>query len=170
MKGVLIGLVVTGMASAALAQHLHGSTPYAGQQQRDVKALSDQQMADLRGGRGMSLALAGELNGYPGPLHLIELADQLNLSPEQRQHIEGLSKDMKSEAIAAGNQLIEHERALDCAFASREITTGTLDGLTARIGEAQGRLRAVHLKYHLSTAALLSGHQRHQYAMLRGYR
>ena len=37
-------------------------------------------MADLRAGRGMGLALAAELNGYPGPAHVLELADKLDLA------------------------------------------------------------------------------------------
>jgi hypothetical protein len=36
-------------------------------EQRDIKTLSNQQIADLRAGRGMGLALAAELNGYAGP-------------------------------------------------------------------------------------------------------
>ena len=43
-------------------------TPYAGMQSRPIKALSEQQVADLQAGRGMGLALAAELNGYPGLL------------------------------------------------------------------------------------------------------
>jgi hypothetical protein len=42
--------------------------------------------------------------------------------------------------------------------------------LTTRIGETQAQLRAVHLKYHLTTAELLSPQQRQRYAELRGYR
>ena len=38
---------------AAVAQ-----TPYPGMESRSIKALSDQQIADLRAGRGMGLALA----------------------------------------------------------------------------------------------------------------
>jgi hypothetical protein len=49
--------------SFAMAQH----APYAGMQTRPVKALTEQQLADLKAGRGMGLALAAELNGYPGP-------------------------------------------------------------------------------------------------------
>jgi Spy/CpxP family protein refolding chaperone len=45
-----------------------------------------------------------------------------------------------------------------------------LSDLTAKIGETQARLRATHLKYHLTTAELLSPEQRHRYAELRGYR
>ena len=48
-----------------------GQSPYAGMQARPVKALSDQQIADLKAGRGMGLALPAELNGYPGPSHVL---------------------------------------------------------------------------------------------------
>ncbi len=67
------------LTSAAVA---NAQTPYAGMQTRPIKALSEQQMADLSAGRGMGLALAAELNGYPGPVHVLELADKLNLSPD----------------------------------------------------------------------------------------
>jgi hypothetical protein len=61
-----------------------------GMEKRAVKALSDQQVADLRAGRGMGLALSAELNGYPGPLHVLELGDKLGLAPEQRTKVQGL--------------------------------------------------------------------------------
>ena len=68
----LLGL----MAASALAQqHKHDHGPYAGMQQRALKALSEDQIADLRAGKGMGLALAAELNGYPGPIHVLELCD-----------------------------------------------------------------------------------------------
>lgn len=169
MKLGLSVLALVAMGGFALAQHQHGATPYAGLQQRAVKALSDQQVADLRAGRGMGLALAAELNGYPGPVHVLELADQLQLTDAQRQNMRELTDAMKAEAVPVGEKLIERERALDHAFALRDITPTSLADLTAQIGETQGELRAVHLKYHLTTAELLSPHQRHRYAELRGY-
>jgi Spy/CpxP family protein refolding chaperone len=170
-----VAAAIVALAGPAVAQHQHHQpqqqhqTPYAGMHQRGVKALSDQQIADLRAGRGMGLALAGELNGYPGPLHVIELADQLTLTAEQRHRVQELFDAMKVEAKAVGETLIEQERALDQAFAGRQISPASLERLTAQIGETQGRLRAVHLKYHLTTAALLTEHQRRRYARLRGY-
>jgi hypothetical protein len=72
--------ILAGLSSTALAQT---AQPYSGMQSRPIKALSDQQVADLKAGRGMGLALAAELNGYPGPSHLVELSDQLGLTAEQ---------------------------------------------------------------------------------------
>src|SRR5581483_424112 len=105
---------------------------------------------DLRAGRGMGLALAAELNGYPGPIHVLELADQLQLTDPQRQRMRELTEQMKAEAVPVGEKLIERERALNEAFASQNVTPASLADLTARIGETQGTLRAVHLKYHLT--------------------
>jgi hypothetical protein len=170
MRLAIAVLAVMALAGPAVAQHQHGQSPYAGMQQRPVKALSDQQLADLQAGRGMGLALTGELNGYPGPSHVLELADQLQLDDAQRERVRQLYESMKAEAIPVGEKLIAQEAALDQAFARREILPATLTSLTAQIGETQGELRAVHLKYHLTTAELLSPHQRHRYAELRGYR
>ncbi len=170
MKLTLAAVTVVALGGLAAAQQQHGGTPYAGLHQRTVKALSEQQMSDLRTGRGMGLALAAELNGYPGPMHVLELADQLDLSADLRRRMRGLFDAMKAEAVPAGETLIARETSLDRAFAERTVTPATLTALTTEIGEAQGRLRAIHLKYHLTTAELLSPHQRHRYAELRGYR
>jgi hypothetical protein len=169
MRMTMAAAAVLVLCGPAPAQHQHFNAPYAGMQQRDVKALSEQQLADLRAGRGMGYALAAELNGYPGPLHVIELADQLELAPAMRGRMRELFEAMKAEAVPAGDDLIAREAALDRAFADRTISPETLAVLTARIGEAQAKLRAIHLKYHLTTAELLSPHQRHRYAELRGY-
>ncbi len=151
-------------ASSAGAQ-----TPYAGMQTRSIKALSDQQVADLGAGRGMGLALAAELNGYPGPSHVLELADKLELSEDQRARIKGMFDSMKAEALPLGSKLIEQEADLDNQFASRTITPESLKAVTAAVDVTQGQLRETHLKYHLSTVAVLIPHQMRRYAELRGY-
>ena len=170
MRLAMATVTVLALGSLAAAQHQQGHTPYAGLQSRAVKALSEQQVSDLRAGRGMGFALAAELNGYPGPLHVLELADQLELSAALRERVRLLYDEMKAEAVPVGETLVAHESELDRAFAERTISPDSLAALTARIGETQGRLRAIHLKYHLITTDLLSPHQRHRYAELRGYR
>jgi hypothetical protein len=169
MRVTLAIVAVMALGGLAAAQHQHGDTPYAGLHQRAIKALSEQQLADLRTGRGMGLALSAELNGYPGPLHVLELADELRLDSGLREKIRDLFAAMKTEAVPAGETLIAQESALDRAFADRTISPELLAKLTGEIGQAQGRLRAIHLKYHLMTTDLLSPSQRERYAELRGY-
>jgi Spy/CpxP family protein refolding chaperone len=152
------------ISAAANAQ-----TPYAGMQARPIKALSEQQVADLGAGRGMGLALAAELNGYPGPFHVLELADKLDLTAEQRASVQGLFDSMKAEAVPLGSKLIEQEADLDRQFAGHTVTPDSLKASTAAVAATQGALRETHLKYHLSVAALLSPGQMQRYAELRGY-
>lgn len=162
-KWISAALLLTS-AAATYAQ-----TPYAGMQTRPVKALSEQQIADLSAGRGMGLALAAELNGYPGPAHVLELADKLSLSADQRASVQGLFDSMKAEAVPLGSKLIEQETDLDKQFASHTVTPDSLKASTAAVAATQGALRETHLKYHLSTAAILSPGQMQHYAELRGY-
>jgi Spy/CpxP family protein refolding chaperone len=154
------------LAQPAFAQH---AQPYAGLQVRPVKALSAEQMADLKAGRGMRLALAAELNGYPGPSHVIELANELGLTAEQRARAEALFASMKAETVPLGERLIAEETELDRQFASHAITPASLDAATAAIGATQARLRAAHLKYHLAMLDVLTPEQVKRYAELRGY-
>ncbi len=168
-KAALTTLAIAVTAERAIAQ-MQPDQSYAGLQTREIKALSREEMADLRGGRGMGLALAAELNGYPGPRHVLDLADQLSLTNEQRTHIQQLFDSMKAEAVPIGQKLIAAERDLNRGFVERTITPEQLKAATAAIAEIQGKLRDTHLKYHLATAALLSPEQIRHYKELRGYR
>lgn len=159
---IAAALILT--ATAATAQE-----PYAGMQNRPIKALSEQQVADLGAGRGMGLALAAELNGYPGPSHVLELADKLELSADQRTRIRSLFDSMKAEAVPLGVKLIEQEADLNNQFADRTITPESLKASTGAVAVTQGQLRETHLKYHLSTVAILNHGQMQRYAELRGY-
>src|SRR5690349_11158058 len=118
------------IAAVAFCGTAFAQQPYAGMETRTIKALSDQQIADLQAGRGMGLALAAELNGYPGLIHAIELADKLGLSSDQITRLKELFQAMKAEAISLGTQLIAEERTLDDAFAGRTITLASLESQT----------------------------------------
>src|SRR6266851_1127749 len=111
-----------GLAGAALALSLgtasaQSQQPYAGLQARPIKALSEQQIADLKAGRGMGLALAAELNGYPGPKHVLELEKELGLSDAQRTRAQQLFDAMRAETVPLGLRLIAAETDLDQQFA-----------------------------------------------------
>ena len=103
------------------------------------------------------MALPGELNGYPGPKHVLELATELGLSPLQH------------EAIVLGELIVAAERSLDASFADGSIDAASLSRAVEEIRLLQGQLRAVHLVAHLETKVLLTGEQNHQYTKLRGY-
>jgi Spy/CpxP family protein refolding chaperone len=164
---VLVLLASTAAAGPSFAQ---SQQPYAGLEGRPIKALSEQQIADLRAGRGMGLALAAELNGYPGPLHVLELADDLDLSSQQRAKMQELFAAMKAEAIPLGERLIAQEAELDKAFADKTITAATLAASTDSIGATHATLRQSHLKYHLFTVEVLTPTQVQRYAEFRGYK
>lgn len=167
LKTSLSALALAVAAGQGVAQT--PAQPYGGMQTRDIKSLSPEQMSDLAAGRGMGLALAAELNGYPGPAHVIELAEQLGLTDEQRAKVNQLFESMKSEAVPIGQKLVTAEQNLNKEFAERTITQERLKAATAAIGAIRGELRNTHLKYHLSTAALLNPDQIRRYAELRGY-
>jgi hypothetical protein len=134
-------MVVALLGSSAMAQ---SPQPYASFKDRSVKSLSDQQVVDLKAGRGMGLALAAELNGYPGPMHVLEHADSLGLSSEQRMRTRELIAGMRAEAVPVGERLIQQEAELDQLFASREINPAILRTKTEQIGSTQARLREAH--------------------------
>jgi Spy/CpxP family protein refolding chaperone len=166
MSKIAAAILLVVLPGAALAQNSH---PYSGMEERAVKALSEQQIADLRAGRGMGLALPAELNGYPGPAHVLENADALRLTAEQRQRTVALFEAMKAEAVPIGQRLIEQETILDRLFADRQITPTSLQSTTAEIGATQALLRETHLKYHLSMMSVLTPAQIERYLDLRGY-
>ena len=158
------------------SSHVHGqvpaapaASPYAGMEAREVKALSEQQINDLRAGRGMGLSLPAELNGYPGPAHVLELADALRLSDDQRAKAKALFEAMKAETIPIGERILSDETALDRLFAEKHATRAEVDAAASRIASAQGALRATHLHYHLAMTELLTPEQITQYVELRGY-
>lgn len=169
-------------APLAFAQHEHGTHPpaadgqagpahgpYAGMHERPIKAFSEQQVADLRAGKGMSLALPAELNGYPGPSHTLELADQLKLTPEQKVRTQALFMQMQQEAKTVGEQVISAEAALDRLFREKQATPEALQAATAKAAQAQGQLRETHLRYHLVMGDVLLPEQVAAYNRLRGY-
>ena len=154
-------LAVTGPALAAGGDK-HRSA-YAGQEGREIKALSPEDVDDLLNGRGWGFAKAAELNGMPGPAHLLELADEIGLSPDQRRAV-------RSEAIELGRTYVALERKLDRAFAEGAVTPDSLAEQLTAIAEIRGQLRGVHLRAHLQTPRLLTPHQIVLYNRLRGYK
>lgn len=161
---IFLGATVAG----ARSQHAPAN-PYADLQARSVKALTDAQVSDLKAGRGMGLALPAELNGYPGPMHVLELAAELGLSEAQAERMQRLPVEMKAEAIPLGERIIAREPDLDRLFMRRAITPASLQEVTQAIAGLQGAHRHAHLRFHLATVEVLTPHQRQRHGELRGY-
>lgn len=169
---VALTALVAVPGSAKTPSHGYGSAhhqPYAGQHQRAITSFSEEEVSGLREGRGLGFAKPAELNGYPGPLHVLELATELGLSDEQRRAIEAIFARMKEEARAAGVRYLEAESAVDAAFRSGDATPERISALVRQAEAARAEVRLAHLKAHLATAPLLTVNQRHRYAELRGY-
>ena len=159
-----IGLAVLGVAAADSPQ-----SPYAGQQTRSIKSLSAEDIAELRNGGGWGLAKAAELNGVPGPAHLLELGDAIGLTADQRKAVEAIRAAMRTAAIGQGRRLIDLEAELDQQFKNRTITERTLADLLSKIAAARRDLRLTHLSAHLKTVSVVTDAQVAAYNRLRGY-
>lgn len=153
----------------AVAQETPDHTPASLAAEISVpKSYSAEDAAELLEGAGRGMAKPAELNGAPGPSHALELADELELTPEQRAQIEAIRLDMKTNAIALGRELIAMELALDEAFTAGEVQAEALLAALDQIANAERDLRYVHLSAHLSTPAILTAEQIRRYDVLRG--
>lgn len=164
----MLPIVIVIAAAVALPAAAQPSS-YASLQSREVKALSPEETADLLKGRGMGASMAAELNGYPGPLHVIELADSLQLSVPQRAAAEEMVGRMRTESQALGRDIVGREQALDRTFAAGAAEQSAIAAEAEEIGRLRGRLRAVHLRAHLDMRSILTDAQIQTYAASRGY-
>lgn len=159
-------LVLAGCASPSQD---HEASPYLDRTDDAIAGLTPEQVDDLRNARGMGYALPAELNGYPGPRHVLDLADGLELDASQRERMQALFDGMRTEAVAAGERVIAAHAALDARFAAGNATADDVSRLSHKLGDAEAELRAIHLSRHLDTMSVLTAHQVQQYQVLRGY-
>lgn len=148
----------------------HPSSSYPGLQESEVRGLTPEEIAGLRNGDGMGYALPAELNGYPGPKHVLELADELELNESQRRSTTEIRAGMLEAAKRTGTDLVEAYEALDAEFRSQNIDAERLRNHTARIGSLDGELRSIHMEAHLAMMRVLTHMQILEYSELRGYR
>jgi Spy/CpxP family protein refolding chaperone len=159
-----VGFLVVALTGCAA-----GPSPYVAEQGRDIKALSPDETASLLAGKGMGYAKAAELNGYPGPAHVLELAPRLQLSEAQVAKSQLLFDGMQKKAMALGRELVDAERDLDRLFASKSADAESLSNALAHIGDLQAKVRGAHLEAHLAQARVLTPEQTARYVELRGY-
>lgn len=164
--GFLLFAIVLAIVLPAFGQH---QSHYAGMETRDIKALSPEQVNGYRTGAGMGFAMAAELNGLPGPKHVIELADDLHLSEEQRRAAEDIYQRMHERAVALGERVVQAEARLDSICARGELAQDPLKSAISRVAELNSELRYTHIVAHFEMNSVLTREQRHAYMKLRGY-
>lgn len=157
-------LVLVVFASVAVAQ-----SPDAGEPERTIKSMPAERIEGLEEGRGLGYARPAELNGHPGPMHVLELAGELDLDDDQRRRTRALYETMRERATALGRELIEVEAEMDRAFADSDISRERLVELVSESARIEGQLRLVHLQAHLEQVELLDSKQVAEYMRLRGY-
>ncbi len=165
MKGILsfILAVTPGVILAS------DQSAYAEEEHRSIKSLSVAEVKSLRSGEGMGFAKLAELNHFPGPKHVLELADDLELTPSQLVATEVLFAEMQLNAVALGGQLLEAEADLDRDFERGALSPESLESALFEIGKIRAQLRYVHLEAHLRQKALLTSEQVAKYDAARGY-
>jgi Spy/CpxP family protein refolding chaperone len=176
VKGILALTCALG-ATVALAQtpdhhgeqHKGAAQPYAGQQTRAVAGLSDEDVQGFLDGRGLGLAKSAELNGRPGPMHVLELAEELKLTAEQRRLVRAAFDRMRAKAKELGAAYIAAERAVDQVFKSGSADQAVVAARVAEANRLLGEVRLAHLAAHIEITPLLTSEQRARYAELRGY-
>lgn len=168
-RRVVRGLAAVALLTALAVPAAGQESPYAGEEAREIKALSSDEVAGYLAGAGMGLARAAELNHYPGPMHVLELAEPLGLDDEQRRAVAAVERRMRERAVDLGRRLVDAEAALDAAFAAGNVAAADLRRRLHEIADLQAELRLAHLAAHLETRALLRADQVARYDELRGY-
>lgn len=145
------------------------TSSYKGEENREIKSLSQADIEQLKAGKGWGLAKAAELNGVPGPSHVLDMREEIKLSSDQSSKIQEIFEIMQGKAITVGTKMINKEKELNLAFTDGEIQPSKLKKLTSELGELRGELTYIHLEAHLKTAEILTEEQITSYKKLRGY-
>lgn len=175
MRNVFTPMTTAGLLLASLTQLAAAETPpdqasrYAGQENRTIKSLSADDIAELQQGTGWGLARTAELNGLPGPAHLLELKDELGLTVEQTGKIQAIYDQMKADAIRLGHHFMTQEFELERRFQTEIPNVNELKSMLETLRATRSQLRFVHLAAHLKTPDILTAEQIASYNQLRGY-
>jgi Spy/CpxP family protein refolding chaperone len=146
-------------SSVSWGQHGHGHE--GGHQAAQACAVEFDKVVGE--GRGFGMAFAADQNGYPGPMHVLELKDRLKLTADQEAKAQALMHAMFSESKPKSARLLELEAKLRRLFADRTADITAVRATVAEVERARGEVRLVHLLAHLKTRELLTEDQRRIY-------
>jgi hypothetical protein len=155
--------------SPATALTPQPTSPYIDLLDSPIRGLSAEEISDLETGAGAGFARSAELNGYPGPRHILDLKSELELNEDQLIQVQALYDEMNGEARQLGAEILQMESDLELAFRDQTIDEDSLDKKVAALADKYGELRLLHLRTHLKAIDLLTSHQLVLYNQLRGY-
>jgi Spy/CpxP family protein refolding chaperone len=164
--GVLTVATIGGPSiDAASAQHdghgAHGGGAEAAH--RRMQAMQEESDRVVAQGLGAGMAFAADQNGYPGPLHVLELKERLRLTPAQEARVTALQTAMFADARPKSARLLEAEARLRRLFAEGAADEARVRATAAEVERARTEVRLVHLLTHLETRAVLTEEQRRLY-------
>lgn len=100
MKKSLFGVIASVVAGTAIAAV---GNPYTGQENREIKALSPQEIEGYLNGLGMGYAKAVELNQFPGP-RLGMLVSEIGALEARIRRVH-LKAHLEQQALLSGHQI-----------------------------------------------------------------
>lgn len=167
MKTAFLFAVFVAVFASTVA--LSQESQYKGQETREIKALSPEEIDGYLAARGMGFAKVAELNHYPGPRHVLDMAGELGLTDGQVDAVQAAFDTMHASAQKLGAELVDKERELDALFASGKANGENVHTLIGEIGRIRGELRFAHVGAHVTTRSILTSEQIDRYDALRGY-
>ena len=186
---IVVGMLGGGLAAGVSAQD---GTPVAGHRHEDqgapaatpgsespyadrydsaapIRALTPDEIAQIERGEGAGFALAAELNGVPGPRHVLDLAHDLGLAHDQVTQVRRIYEEMQAAVIPAGRRYLDAQGRLEADFRAGALAESDLPARVAEVARLEGELASAHLMAHLRTAKVLTAEQVAAYNRLRGY-
>src|SRR6266446_2295998 len=170
MRRVTLGVIaavglagLTAGTTVARAQHAHGGAGGHAEGHLAAQACATEFEKVVGEGRGFGLAFAADQNGYPGPMHVLELRDRLKLTADQAAKVQELMHAMFAESRPKGAWLLEAEAKLRRLFADRAADEAAVRGAVGEVERARSEVRLAHLLTHLKTRDLLTEEQRRIY-------
>ena len=113
----------------------------------------------LENGQGLGMALVADRNGFPGPRHILDMKEQLQLNSDQERKAQDLFDRMHTRAVVLGKEVLAKEAALERLFSADEPDEAGVRRLLAE----SAALRWVHLSAHLEARGMVTPEQLHLY-------
>ena len=121
----------------------------------------------LEKSEGAGMASYADINGYPGPKHVLEMQETLKLTDDQIKDISAIIDEMSENARATGEMIIAKERELESSFRLGKAGESYTKQLATEIGSLRGALRSVHLNAHIQAKSVLTKEQIATYMAIR---